>query len=178
MRHPRRWNLTTSVVGLKKGHIRKKFTQNGGPERCSWGTQKKKASSFSLSSLSYARRRCGERRSPGCHRACPSVVSVLATCPASEHHVVGSAVVDVTVMMLALYGHISDSPTLNLLYMWALSLLCPVLSLNRTTCSGLFSLWRLSDWLELRRCCFHFFLERVFMMVFSVRPVESRYCRD
>ena len=31
----------------------------------------------------------------GCHRACPSVVLVLATCPASEHHVVGSAAVDV-----------------------------------------------------------------------------------
>ena len=47
--------------------------------------------------------------------------------------------------MSALHGHISDSPTLNLLYMWALSLLCPVLNLNRITCSGLFSLWRLSD---------------------------------
>ena len=34
------------------------------------------------------------------------------------------------VMMSALHGHISDSPTLNLLYMWALSLLCPVLNLS------------------------------------------------
>ena len=32
---------------------------------------------------------------PGCHRACPSLVSVLATCPASEHQVVGSAVINV-----------------------------------------------------------------------------------
>ena len=32
------------------------------------------------------------------------------------------------VMMSALHGHISDSPTLNLLYMWALSPLCPVLN--------------------------------------------------
>ena len=48
------------------------------------------------------------------------------------------------VMMSALHGHISDSPTLNLLYMWALSLLCPVLNLNRITCSVLFSLWRLT----------------------------------
>ena len=49
------------------------------------------------------------------------------------------------VMMSALRGHISDSPALNL-YMWALSLLCPVLNLNRMTCFGLFCLWRLSDW--------------------------------
>ena len=70
------------------------------------------------------------------------------------------------VMMSALHGHISDSPTLNLLYMWALSLLCPVLNLNRMTCAGLFSLWRLSDWLQFECCCFHFFLERVLMMVF------------
>ena len=27
---------------------------------------------------------------PGCHRACSSVVSALAVCPASKHHVVGS----------------------------------------------------------------------------------------
>ena len=47
-------------------------------------------------------------------------------------------------MMSALHGHISDSPTLNLLYMCALSLLCPVLNLNRITCSVLFSLWRLT----------------------------------
>ena len=46
-------------------------------------------------------------------------------------------------MMSALHGHISDSPTLNL-YVWALSLLCPVLNLNRITCSVLFSLWRLT----------------------------------
>ena len=60
-------------------------------------------------------------------------------------------------MMAALHGYISDSPTLNFLYKWALSLLCPVLSLNRITCAGLFSLWRLSDWLQVRCCCFHFF---------------------
>ena len=39
------------------------------------------------------------------------------------------------VMMSALHGHISDSPTLNLLYMCALSLLCSVLNLNKITCS-------------------------------------------
>ena len=27
--------------------------------------------------------------------------------------------------------------------------------------------WRLSDWLESECCCFHFFIERVLMMVFS-----------
>ena len=74
---------------------------------------------------------------PGCHRACLSVVLVLAICPASEHHVIGSAVVDfLAVMMSVLHGHMSSSPTFNLLYMWALSLLCPVFSLNRVTCSG------------------------------------------
>ena len=56
------------------------------------------------------------------------------------------------VMMSALHRHISDSPTLNLLYMWTLSLVCPVLSLNKITCCGLFSLCRLSDWLEFG-CC-------------------------
>ena len=50
------------------------------------------------------------------------------------------------VIMSALHGHISDSPTLNLLCMWVLSLLCPVLNLNRITCSGLFSLWRLTGY--------------------------------
>ena len=59
-------------------------------------------------------------------------------------------------MMSVLHGHISDSPTLNL-YMWASSLLCPVLSLNRMTCFGLFSLCRLSDWFEFGCCCFHSF---------------------
>ena len=43
--------------------------------------------------------------------------------------------------MSVLHGRISGSQTLNLLYTWALSLLCPVLSLNRITCSGPFSLW-------------------------------------
>ena len=46
--HPRRRNLTTSMVGLKKkqqqknGHIRKNLIQSGEPQRSSWGTQKKK----------------------------------------------------------------------------------------------------------------------------------------
>ena len=91
-------------------------------------------------------------------------------------------------MMSALHCHTSDSPTLNLLYMWvnllymwvnllymwvnllymwALSLLCPVLSLNRMTCSGLLSLWKLSYWFEFGCCSFHFFLQRVLIMVFS-----------
>ena len=62
------------------------------------------------------------------------------------------------VSMSALHGHISGSPILNSLYMWALSLLCPVLSLNRITCSGLFSLWGLSDWSEFGCCRFLLFL--------------------
>ena len=40
--HPRRRNVTTLMVGLKKnGHIRKNLTQSGEPQRYSWGTQKK-----------------------------------------------------------------------------------------------------------------------------------------
>ena len=32
MHYPRRWNVTTSMVGLKKGHIRKSLTPNGEPQ--------------------------------------------------------------------------------------------------------------------------------------------------
>ena len=39
MHHPRRRNVTTSVVGLKNGHIRKNLTQNGEPQRYRRGTQ-------------------------------------------------------------------------------------------------------------------------------------------
>ena len=42
MHHPRRWNVTTSAVGLKNGHIHKSLIPNGEPQRYSWGTQKKK----------------------------------------------------------------------------------------------------------------------------------------
>ena len=56
------------------------------------------------------------------------------------------------VVMPALHGHITDSPAVDLLYMWAYSLLCPVLSLNRMTCSDLFSMWKLFDWLKFG-CC-------------------------
>ena len=40
--HPRRRNVTTLMVGLKNGHIRKNLTQSGEPQRYSWGTPKKK----------------------------------------------------------------------------------------------------------------------------------------
>ena len=40
--HPRRRNVTTLMVGLKNGHIRKNLTQSGEHQRYSWGTQKKK----------------------------------------------------------------------------------------------------------------------------------------
>ena len=43
--------------------------------------------------------------------------------------------VDVLQSCVRCMGNISDSPTLNL-YMWVLSLLCPVVNLNRITCSG------------------------------------------
>ena len=39
---PRRRNVTTSMAGLKNGHIRKNLIQNGEPQRYSWGTQQKK----------------------------------------------------------------------------------------------------------------------------------------
>ena len=45
MHHPWRRNMTTSMVGLKNGHIRKnlkKKEKGGEPQRYSWGTQKKK----------------------------------------------------------------------------------------------------------------------------------------
>ena len=42
MHHPRRRNVTTSMVGFINGHICKNLTQNGEPQRYSWGTQKKK----------------------------------------------------------------------------------------------------------------------------------------
>ena len=55
------------------------------------------------SSSSYTRQRCllpsrkqlSSLAPPGCHKALPSVVLVLATYSTSEHHVVGSAAVDV-----------------------------------------------------------------------------------
>ena len=40
--HPRRRNVTTLMVGLKNGHIRKNLTQSGEPQRHSWGTHQKK----------------------------------------------------------------------------------------------------------------------------------------
>ena len=36
MHHPRRRNVTTSMVGLESGHIRKNLTENGAPQRYSW----------------------------------------------------------------------------------------------------------------------------------------------
>ena len=45
-----RRNVTTSMVGLKNGHIHTNFTPNGEPQRYSWGTQKKKKKNCPLSS--------------------------------------------------------------------------------------------------------------------------------
>ena len=44
--HPRRRNVTTSMVKLKNSHICKNLTQKGEPQRSSWGTQKKILESF------------------------------------------------------------------------------------------------------------------------------------
>ena len=43
--NPRRWNVATSMVGLKSSHICKNLTKDGEPQRSSWGTQKKKKKS-------------------------------------------------------------------------------------------------------------------------------------
>ena len=42
MHHPQRQNVSTSMVGLKNGHMRKDPTPNGEPQRYSWGMVKKK----------------------------------------------------------------------------------------------------------------------------------------
>ena len=42
MHHPWRWNVTASMVGLKKSHIRKNLTQNGEPQRFSWGRRRRR----------------------------------------------------------------------------------------------------------------------------------------
>ena len=63
--HPRRRNVTTLMVGLKNGHIRKNLTQSGEPQRYSWGTKKKKMLSASVISRSpqrfLATEQAGER---------------------------------------------------------------------------------------------------------------------
>ena len=40
--HPRRRNVTTAMVGLKKGHIRKNLTKNGEPQRYSWERRRRR----------------------------------------------------------------------------------------------------------------------------------------
>ena len=42
MHHPQKQNVTTSMVVLKNDHICNNLSQNGEPQRYSWGTQKKK----------------------------------------------------------------------------------------------------------------------------------------
>ena len=46
MHHPRRWNVTTPMVGIESSHRCKSLTQNGEPQISSWGTQKKKTCKF------------------------------------------------------------------------------------------------------------------------------------
>ena len=40
--HPRRRNVTTSIIGLRNGQICKHLIRDGEPPRYSWRTQKKK----------------------------------------------------------------------------------------------------------------------------------------
>ena len=70
MHYPRRRSVTTSMVGFKKkGNIRKNLTQNGKPQRYSWGRPQRQAALHELllnSTLASAtlgelasRRKCG-----------------------------------------------------------------------------------------------------------------------
>ena len=45
MHHPWRWNVTTSIVGLKKGHICKNLTKNGESQKRSWEHRRMKKKS-------------------------------------------------------------------------------------------------------------------------------------
>ena len=49
--HAQRRNVTTLMVGLKNGHIRKNLTQSGEPQRYSWGMQKKQNKTNKLCKL-------------------------------------------------------------------------------------------------------------------------------
>ena len=69
--HPRRRNVTTSVVGLRNGHICNNFTKNGEPQRSSWGTQKKNGRAASLAS--WSRRPPRERKIPGSNPVCDGI---------------------------------------------------------------------------------------------------------
>ena len=68
MHHPPRRNVTTSVAGFKNGHIGKNLTQNGEPQRSSWGMQKKKKKQADtkaiINSLSVVFSLEKEKRSP------------------------------------------------------------------------------------------------------------------
>ena len=46
--HPQRRNVTTSMFGLKNDHMRKNLTQNGEPQRSSWGSRKEIMYFFNL----------------------------------------------------------------------------------------------------------------------------------
>ena len=46
--HPQRWNVTTCMVGLENGHIRKNPTQNGEPQRYSWERRRRRRDTIGL----------------------------------------------------------------------------------------------------------------------------------
>ena len=57
--HPRRQNLTTSMVGWKHGHIHKNVTKNGEPQTSSWESKRRRRRQFTtLLSLSSMRQIC------------------------------------------------------------------------------------------------------------------------
>ena len=53
MHHPWRWNVTTSVVGLKNVHIRKNLTQSGEPQRYNSECRKRKTRRRSLKTMAH-----------------------------------------------------------------------------------------------------------------------------
>ena len=68
MHHPRRWNVTTSIVGLKNGHIRTNLTQNGEPQIYSWERRRRSRSDI-LELLKYST-----------HISCSQYSSLLFMC--------------------------------------------------------------------------------------------------
>ena len=53
MHHPRRQNVTTSMVGLKNSHIRKNLTQNGEPQRYSWECRRRRSTCLNFHVLFF-----------------------------------------------------------------------------------------------------------------------------
>ena len=73
--HQRRWNVTTSVVGLDNGHIHKNLTQNGEPQTYSWECRRRRNGmcAFSAGPNSGLQMREQGREEGGCFRGAPAL---------------------------------------------------------------------------------------------------------